>query len=193
MNFTPELSFVAGQSSGRLRSLAADDQAHLMDLYQQPELPGQRPLNPDDGAAQDQVSRMIELSVQMAATQRGMMWAIEIEGTFCGLLSVYDWHPSDLRVAIRIDGLPQLENDQRICALHACMAFMTDKYHLRNFAYQWVEGQDSQWLAMLQQAGFQHSARLRQAWKTIAMDGQVNYLDMVQLNRVVMPLQETNA
>ena len=45
-------------------------------------IPGQRPLED-----KEQLNRMIDYSVQMAATQRGMMWAIETEGQIKGMVS----------------------------------------------------------------------------------------------------------
>lgn len=190
MNFTPELKFEGADFHGRVRSLNDDDQANLLNLYQHPELPGQRPLDPESQQAQDHIARMIELSVQMAATQRGIMWALEIgaadsEDAFRGMVSVFDWQPSHLRATLRVDGLDTLPVQQRVTAMLVCMDFMAEKYHLRNFAYQWVEGQDEAMLEALKNIGFEQSARLRESWKIVAEDGEVKYIDMIQLNRVI--------
>lgn len=195
MNFTPELKFEGADFHGRVRSLNDDDQANLLNLYQHPELPGQRPLDPESQQAQDHIARMIELSVQMAATQRGIMWALEIgaaagtdtesDDAFRGMVSVFDWQPSHLRATLRVDGLDNLTVQQRVTAMLVCMDFMAEKYHLRNFAYQWLEGQDEAMLEALKTIGFEQSARLRESWKTVAEDGEIKYIDMIQLNRVI--------
>jgi len=185
MNFTPELQFEGADSRGRVRSLSDDDQANLLNLYQHPELPGQRPLDPASEAAQEHIARMIELSVQMAATQRGMMWALEINGEFQGMVSVFDWQPSQLRATLRVDGLEALTNQQRASALLVCMDFMAEKYHLRNFAYQWIQGQDDELLETLENIGFERSATLRDGWKLVSDNGETSYVDIIQLNRVI--------
>ncbi|MCY0964873.1 GNAT family N-acetyltransferase [Parathalassolituus penaei] len=161
MQFTPELNF----DGGRVRPLAAEDRDALFRVYQQPELPGQRPLQ--DPA---QLDRMIELSVQMAATQRGMMWALEVgsEGNYelLGVVGAFDWQPSMLRITLRIDGLPELGCDLRAAALETCIGFLSSKYHLRNFAFQWVDGQNPAYRDMLTRIGFSLSARQRDGWRT---------------------------
>lgn len=176
MIFTPELPF----DGGRVRPLEGTDRDALFAVYQQPEIPGQRPLqNPE------QLDRMIDLSVQMAATQRGMMWALETgaEGNWqlLGIVSAYDWQPSHLRATLRVEGLPELTLPERARALQACMDFLASKYHLRNFACQWIEGQNPDWLTMLERIGFRQSARLRDGWRT----GDQSFVDLVILNRLV--------
>ncbi|UTW48851.1 hypothetical protein [Bacterioplanoides sp. SCSIO 12839] len=185
MNFTPELQFEGADFRGRVRSLSDDDQANLLNLYQHPELPGQRPLDPESEQAQDHIARMIELSVQMAATQRGIMWALEINDEFQGMVSVFDWQPSLLRATLRVDGLAALTNQQRASALAVCMDFMAEKYHLRNFAYQWIQGQDEALLTTLENIGFERSATMREAWKLVNDSGEKSYVDIIQLNRVL--------
>lgn len=185
MNFTPELQFEGADFRGRVRSLSDDDQANLLNLYQHPELPGQRALDPESEQAQDHIARMIELSVQMAATQRGIMWALEINDEFQGMVSVFDWQPSQLRATLRVDGLEALSNQQRASALAVCMDFMAEKYHLRNFAYQWIQGQDDELLATLENIGFERSATLRDGWKLVSDNGEISYVDIIQLNRVI--------
>lgn len=161
MQFTPELNF----DGGRVRPLSTDDRDSLFAIYQQPELPGQRPLT--DPA---QLDRMIELSVQMAATQRGMMWALEVGSgdhwQCLGVVSAFDWQPSMLRVTLRIDGLPDLDCSVRAQALEACIRFMSSKYHLRNFAFQWVDGQNPAYRDMLTSIGFSCCARQRDGWRS---------------------------
>ena len=185
MNFTPELQFEGADFRGRVRSLSDDDQANLLNLYQHPELPGQRPLDPASEAAQEHIARMIELSVQMAATQRGMMWALEINDEFQGMVSVFDWQPSQLRATLRVDGLAALTLAQRASALTVCMDFLSEKYHMRNFAYQWIAGQNQALLDTLEGIGFEPCATLRDGWKLITDNGEKTYVDVVQLHRVV--------
>lgn len=157
MKFTPELTF----AGGRVRPLTYDDADALFALYQQPELPGQR--IPDN---KEHMTRMVDYSVQMAATQRGMMWLLEVDGDVVGMVSAFDWQPSQLRVMMRVDGLPQLTLAQRSAALQACMDFLAQKYHLRNFGYQWIAGQQENIKTMLLEAGFEHYATLRDGWRT---------------------------
>ena len=134
MKFTPELSF----SGGRVRPLTYNDVDALFELYQHPELPGQRVLD-----NKDNLIRMVDLSVQMAATQRGMMWALEVDGAITGMVSAFDWQPSLLRTMLRVDGLPQLTLAQRSAALKVCMDFMAEKFqfmpHLRLCCYRYSD------------------------------------------------------
>ena len=177
MKFTPELAF----EGGRVRPLEVEDRDALFQLFQQPELPGQRPVQ-----APEQLDRMIELSLQMAATQRGMMWALEVgepnNWKLLGMVSAYEWQPSLLRVMFRVDGLPELSMQHRARALGRCIAFMADKYHLFNFGYQWVEGQNPDIKTMLDECGFTEAARLRDAWRT----GERSFSDVVQYHHLVM-------
>ncbi|MCD8522920.1 MAG: GNAT family N-acetyltransferase [Saccharospirillaceae bacterium] len=172
MKFTPELSF----DGGRVRPLTYDDVDALFALYQQPELPGQRVLD-----NKDNLVRMVDLSVQMAATQRGMMWALDVDDHIIGMVSAFDWQPSLLRTMLRVDGLPQLTLGKRRAALKVCMDFMADKYHLRNFGYQWIDGQNDAIKTMLTDLGFQQSALMRDAWRT----GEQTFADVVQFNCVL--------
>lgn len=171
MNFTPELPF----AGGRVRPLHYDDVDALFAIYQQPEIPGQRVLD-----NKDNLTRMVDLSVQMAATQRGMMWLLEVgtEGHYevQGMVSAYDWQPSQLRTMLRVDGLPALSLQQRAAALKVCMDFMATKYHLRNFGYQWIAGQDDALKGMLEEAGFSLAATLRDGWRT----GESSFADVLQ-------------
>ena len=157
MKFTPELSF----HGGLLKPLRHEDIDELFKLYQQPEIPGQRALE-----NKEQLTRMIDLSVPMAATQRGMMWTIEIEGRILGVVSGYDWQASHLRIMIRVDALPGLTLAQRTQALETAMGFLAGKYHVRNFGYQWISGQKEEIKIMLMDLGFELSATLREAWRT---------------------------
>jgi len=176
MNFTPELSF----AGGRVRPLSYDDVDALFEIYQHPEIPGQRVLD-----NKDSLTRMVDLSVQMAATQRGMMWLLEVGSAdkyeVQGMVSAYDWQPSQLRTMLRVDGLPQLSAEHREAALTACLNFMAEKYHLRNFAYQWIAGQDEALKTLLENAGFTACATLRDAWRT----GEKSFADIVQFHRLL--------
>lgn len=167
MKFTPELSF----NGGRVRPLTYDDADALLALYQQPELPGQSiPQNADA------MSRLVDYSVQMAATQRGMMWLLEVEGAVLGMVSAYDWQPSQLRVLMRADGLPALSMEHRQAALQVCMDFLAQKYHLRNFGYQWIKGQNPAIKNMLETMGFSLCATLRDGWRV----GNEGFADVEQ-------------
>jgi len=167
MKFTPELEI----PGGRIKPLHYDDIDGLFALYQNPEIPGQRPLED-----KEQLNRMIEYSVQMAATQRGMMWAIETDGQIKGLVSGYDWQPSELRIVMRVDGLPSLSQKERADALQAAINFLSSKYHVRNFAYQWIDGQPVSIKDMLVECRFQKAACFRGAWRT----GNTEFADVEQ-------------
>jgi RimJ/RimL family protein N-acetyltransferase len=176
MQFTPELTF----AGGRVRPLFPEDRDALLRLYQQPELPGQRPLE-----NAEPLDRMIELGVQMAATQSGMMWALETgtEGNWqlLGMVSAYDWQPSQLRVVMRVDGLPELGCELRARALATCMDFLASQYHTRNFSCQWIDGQNPAYPAMLESLGFKQTARMRDGWRT----GEKTFVDVVVYHRVL--------
>src|SRR5690554_4361641 len=88
MKFTPELEF----EGGKVRPLTLDDLDHLWNIYQQPELPGQS--KPKE---KEQLARLVDYSIKMAATQRGMMWLLEVDGQVLGMVNVYDWQASLLR------------------------------------------------------------------------------------------------
>lgn len=156
MKFTPELPF----TGGRLRPLTYEDADILFGLYCQPEIPGQ---NPPSSA--EQMSRLVDYSVQMAATQRGMMWFLEVDGQVQGMVSVFDWQPSYLRLTLRVDGLPELSLENRQHALKAAMDFLETKFHIFNFAYQWIEGQSSDIKTVLANLGFSLRATLRDGWR----------------------------
>lgn len=173
MKFTPELELIGG----RVRPLENADIDALFAIYQQPEIPGQRPL--EDSS---QCQRMIELSQQMAATQRGMMWLLEDDNEQAlGVVSIYDWQPSLLRATIRIDGLPQLAIALRANAIQVCTAYMHEHYHVRNMAFQWVDGQPDSLKAMILELGFQQSAHLRESWRTAAQE----FRDVIQFNQLI--------
>lgn len=173
MNFTPELPF----DGGRVRPLHYDDVDALFEIYQHPEIPGQRLLE-----NKDNLTRMVDLSVQMAATQRGMMWLLESGSTdhyeVQGMVSAYDWQPSQLRTMLRVDGMPSLTAQQRAAALQVCMDFMAKKYHLRNFGYQWIAGQSDEIKSLLTALGFSACATLRDGWRT----ADTTFADVVQFH-----------
>ena len=173
MNFTPELEL----EGGRVRPLQEADVDALFTIYQQPEIPGQRPLS-DSSHCQ----RMVELSQQMAATQRGMMWLLEDDNQQAlGVVSIYDWQPSLLRATIRVDGLPELPVTLRGNAIQVCTGYMHEHYHVRNVAFQWVDGQPDNLKEMIVELGFQQSAHLRQSWRTAAHE----FRDVIQFNRLI--------
>ena len=157
MKFTPELAF----EGGRVKPLHYDDIDALYELYQHPEIPGQRPLE-----NKEHLNRMVDYSVQMAATQRGMMWAIEVDDAIVGMVSGFDWQPSHLRIMMRVDALPALTTAQRSAALSVCMDFLAGKYHVRNFGYQWIDGQKPEIIEAIEALNFRPAAVLRDAWRT---------------------------
>ena len=157
MKFTPELAF----AGGKLRPLSVDDKTILFNLYQQPELPGQG--KPQDADAMIQI---VDYSIKAAATQRGMMWLIEVDGQAQGILNALDWQPTYLRLMLRVDGQPDLAIEHRQAAVQAAMDFLGNKFHVNNFAYQWIVGQSEDIKTMLDNLGFKHCASLRDAWRT---------------------------
>lgn len=177
MKFTPELEF----NGGKIRPLSMDDIDHLWNIYQHPELPGQ-----SKPSQKEHMSRIIDFSVKMAATQRGMMWLIESENDVLGMVSVFDWQPSALRLMLRVDGLPHLRIEQRQAALQCAMDFLAQKFHTRNFAYQWVEGQPAEIQTMLVNMGYELRATLRDAWR-VGNDGYANLLQYHFLNHQEKP------
>ena len=84
-------------------------------------------------------------------------------------------HPSCAPCCV-LDGLPALSLQQRAAALKVCMDFMATKYHLRNFGYQWIAGQDEALKGMLEEAGFSLAATLRDGWRT----GESSFADVLQ-------------
>lgn len=178
MQFTPELEF----QGGRVRPLTNDDIDRLFEIYQAPEIPEQRPLED-----KNHCQRMVELSQQMAATQRGMMWLLENTEQQClGVVSIYDWQPSLLKATIRVDGLPTLPSTIRAEAIKTCIQFMNEKYHIRNVAFQWVEGQSEELIDMIKTLGFTQSARLRESWRT----AQNTFRDVIHFHYLIQEPSE---
>src|SRR5690554_3883582 len=157
MKFTPELPF----AGGKLRGLSLDDKDLLFTLYQQPELPGQG--KPQDPEAMVQI---IDYSIKASATQRGMMWLIEVDGEVQGIVNALDWQPTFLRLMLRVDAQPSLAIAHRQAALQAAIEFLGQKFHVNNFAYQWIDGQKDEIKSMLENLSFKHCATLRDAWRT---------------------------
>lgn len=178
MKFTPELD-VPG---GRVRPFNDADIDALFKIYGQPEIPGQRPLED-----KTHCQRMIELSQQMAATQRGMMWLLEdAEGQAHGVVSIYDWQPSLLKATIRVDGTPTLPLALRAAAIECCMGYMQEHYHVRNMAFQWIDGQPNALKSMIEELGFTQSAHFRESWRTADQE----FRDVVQFNRMMRGHEE---
>lgn len=157
MKFTPELAF----EGGKIRPLSLADKDILFSLYQQPELPGQG--KPNDPEA---MVKIVDYSIKASATQRGMMWLIEIDGEVLGMVNALDWQPSYLRLMLRADALPSLSIEHRQAAVQAVIDFLGQKFHVNNFAYQWISGQQENIKTMLENLGFKHCATLREAWRT---------------------------
>jgi len=169
MNHTPEISF----ENGMLRALEDSDISRLLELYQQQVMPGQKAL-----IEEEQAKRMITLAAQMASQQRGMMWALTVDGQLQGVLSFYDWRPSLLKTQIRLDVFNEVGLDVQKSAVKKCIEATSKKYHLRNFIYQWVDGQPEKNKQLMLEVGFEFNAKLRDLWRT----GQDSYVDVEQYN-----------
>jgi RimJ/RimL family protein N-acetyltransferase len=180
MKFVATVDF----SGGQLRPLAKTDVDSIIKLYQKQTLAGQ-----SEAASKEHAERMIELSVQMAATQRGLMWAIDLEGEMLGMLSLYDWQPSSLKTLMRLDALEGLNQDKQVAALQSGIDFLAQKYHLRNFSFQCLPQGEESVIAVIEQAGFSHQARLRDYRRT----SQTEYSDVLVFNRILNAVQGDEA
>lgn len=180
MKFVANVDFDGGQ----LRPLAKIDVDSIIKLYQKQTLAGQ-----SEAASKEHAERMIELSVQMAATQRGLMWAIELEGEMQGMLSLYDWQPSSLKTLMRLDALEGLTSDKQVAALQSGIEFLAQKYHLRNFSFQCLPQGEEAVIAVIEQAGFSQQARLRD-YRRIS---QTEYSDVLVFNRILNSVQGDEA
>lgn len=169
MNLTPEIPF----ESGILRALDDSDIPRLLELYQQQVMPGQKAL-----IEEEQAKRMITLAAQMASQQRGMMWALVIDDQLQGVLSFYDWRPSLLKTQLRLDVFDELEAAIKKSAVEKCIEETSKKYHLRNYIYQWVDGQPEKSKQVMLDLGFEFNAKFRDLWRT----GQDSYVDVEQYN-----------
>jgi RimJ/RimL family protein N-acetyltransferase len=173
MKFVANVDFNGGQ----LRPLAKSDVDSIVNLYQKQTLSGQ-----SASASKEHAERMVELSVQMAATQRGLMWAIEAEyeGESCmlGMLSLYDWQPSSLKTLMRLDAMPALSEELQVNALRSAIEFLSGKYHLRNFSFHCLPKGDEKVVSVLEKFGFTQQARLRD-FRRIS---QTEYSDVLLYN-----------
>lgn len=172
MKFVANVDFVGGQ----LRPLAKSDVESIITLYQkQTEAASQE-------ASRQHAERMIELSVQMAATQRGLMWAIETEhegqNKMLGMLSLYDWQPTALKTLMRMDAQPELAQEVQVNALRSAIHYLSTKYHLRNFSFQCLPQGDENIIEILETVGFIQQARLRDFRRT----SQTEYTDILVYN-----------
>lgn len=155
MKFTPALNL----KNGTLKPLEQDDAQALFKLYQNIGLPEhQRPKQPED------IQRLIELSTQMAATQRGMIWLVMINNEALGTLNLFDWQPSQLKASIRMDASNKLEALDFADALNVSMEYLSERYHLRNFCYPLISSNNNEIAKeALTQTGFSFSLTKRQA------------------------------
>ena len=178
MKFVANVDF----SGGQLRPLAKSDVDSIIKLYQKQTLAGQ-----SEAASKEHDERMIELSVQMAATQRGLMWAIEVEQdgekTMLGMLSLYDWQPTSLKTLMRLDALPELTTASQVDALNSAIKFLTAKYHLRNFSFHCMTEGDEKIISVLEKTGFKLQARLRDFRRT----SQTDFSDVLVYNQILVP------
>lgn len=181
MKFVANVDF----SGGQLRPLDSSDVDSIVRLYQKQTLIGQ-----SVAASKEHAERMVTLSVQMAATQRGLMWAIEAEhegeSRMLGMLSLYDWQPTSLKTLMRLDALPELTIDSKVNALRSAIDFLSKKYHLRNFSFQCLPQGDENTIAVLETFGFTQQARLRD-YRRIS---QTEYSDVLLYNYLLdVPVQ----
>jgi hypothetical protein len=174
MKFVANVDFNGGQ----LRPLDKSDVDAIVKIYQKQTLAGQ-----SESASKEHAERMITLSVQMAATQRGLMWAIESDGQMQGMLSLYDWQPTSLKTLMRLDVLPELMQQQQIDALNAGIAFLAQKYHLRNFSFHCLPAGDEDMIDTIKQVGFIQQARLRDFRRT----SQTEFSDILVFNKILEP------
>ncbi len=172
MKFVANVDFNGGQ----LRPLEKSDVDSIIKIYQKQTLAGQ-----SEAASKEHAERMIDLSVQMAATQRGLMWAIEVDGQMQGMLSLYDWQPTSLKTLMRLDALPALTSAQQEQALTAAIEFLAQKYHLKNFSFHCLPVGDEPMIEVIQAVGFQQQARLRDFRRT----SQTEYTDILVFNRIL--------
>ena len=177
MKFVANVDFNGGQ----LRPLDKSDVDSIIKLYQKQTLAGQ-----SESASREHAERMVDLSVQMAATQRGLMWAIEVDGAMMGMLSLYDWQPTSLKTLMRLDALPGLTQPLQVDALRCGIDYLAQKYHLRNFSFQCLpEGEDAA-IDVIKLAGFKQQARLRD-FRRIS---QTEYSDILVFNLILAPSAE---
>jgi len=172
MKFVPEVEF----STGLLRPLREDDLPTIVKIYQK-----SMPAGQSQEAIEEQAKRLLNLAVQMAATQRGLMWAIESEDVMQGMLSLYDWQPTTLKTLMKLDALESLSVDCQVQCIEAAIEFLQGKFHLRNFSYQWVENDGEGVKDVFIQAGFTQQAVLRDGRRT----GQDSYIDVTLMSRIL--------
>lgn len=177
MKFVANVDFNGGQ----LRPLEQSDVEAIVKIYQKQTLAGQ-----SEDAIKEHAERMIALSVQMAATQRGLMWAIDVDGHMLGMLSLYDWQPTSLKTVMRLDTLPELSKILQIDALRSGIEYLAKKYHLRNFSFQCLPQGDESVIDVIQAVGFEQQARLRD-FRRIS---QTEYSDILVFNKIVEPTEE---
>ncbi len=172
MKFVANVDFNGGQ----LRPLDKSDVDSIIKLYQKQTLAGQ-----SESASREHAERMVELSVQMAATQRGLMWAIEVDGAMMGMLSLYDWQPTSLKTLMRLDVLPGLSQQLQVDALRSGIDYLAQKYHLRNFSFQCLPEGEGAIVDVIKLAGFEQQARLRD-FRRIS---QTEYSDILVFNLIL--------
>lgn len=179
MKFVANVDFNGGQ----LRPLDKSDVDAIVKLYQKQTLAGQ-----SEAAIKEHAERMITLSVQMAATQRGLMWAIEVDGQMLGMLSLYDWQPTSLKTLLRLDALPELAQPLQVDALRSGIDYLAQKYHLRNFSFQCLPQGEEVVIDVIKQVGFQQQARLRE-FRRIS---QTEFSDIIVFNKILESAEATS-
>ncbi|CCK75208.1 MAG: GNAT family N-acetyltransferase [Oleispira antarctica] len=177
MKFVANVDFNGGQ----LRPLDKSDVDAIVKLYQKQTLAGQ-----GEKAIKEHAERMITLSVQMAATQRGLMWAIEVDGQMLGMLSLYDWQPTSLKTLMRLDAMPELTQQLQIDALRSGIDYLAQKYHLRNFSFQCLPQGEESVIEVIKCVGFDQQARLRDFRRL----NQTEFSDVLVFNKILELTEE---
>jgi RimJ/RimL family protein N-acetyltransferase len=179
MKFVANVDFNGGQ----LRPLDKSDVDAIVKLYQKQTLAGQ-----SEAAIKEHAERMISLSVKMAATQRGLMWAIEVDGQLLGMMSLYDWQPTLLKTLMRLDVFPELSQPLQVDALLSGIDHLVQKYHLRNFSFQCLPQGEEAVIEVIKLAGFEQQALLRD-FRRIS---QTEFSDIVVFNKIIESSETTS-
>lgn len=174
MKFVADVDF----DGGKLRPLEKSDVDDIIKIYQKQTLAGQ-----SAEASKEHALRMVDLSVQMAATQRGLMWAIDVDGSMQGMLSLYDWQPTSLKTLMRLDVLSSLDSAKQIAALNAGIAYLAKKYHLRNFSFHCLPESEESVIDVITHTGFSQQARLR-GYRRVS---QTQFSDILVFNLILPP------
>ena len=172
MKFVADVDF----DGGKLRPLEKSDVDAIIKIYQKQTLAGQ-----SAEASKEHALRMVDLSVQMAATQRGLMWAIDVAGSMQGMLSLYDWQPTALKTLMRLDVMPSLGESEQVASLQSAIKYLAGKYHLHNFSFHCLPEGEEHVIKVISQVGFSQQARLR-GYRRVS---QTEFSDVLVFNLIL--------